>query len=121
MAYFSMSLLALKWALKKPVTSRYPFESRQLLPGSRGTLSFNHETCAWCTVCAKKCPTGALLVNRAKKVWSIDRLRCIACGNCIEACPKKCLRLEPNHMAPAVTKDREFYGTASARNAITFT
>ena len=27
MAYFEMSRLALKWALTKPPTSRYPFEA----------------------------------------------------------------------------------------------
>ena len=36
MAYFEMSRLALKWALTKPPTSRYPFEPRRALAGSRG-------------------------------------------------------------------------------------
>jgi len=109
MPYFSMSMLALKWAFRKPVTSRYPFEPRQLLPNSRGSLSFAKETCAYCTVCAKKCPTGALVVNRSQKKWSIDRLRCITCGYCIEVCPKKCLHLDAIHAGAAVTKDREFF------------
>ncbi len=109
MAYFSMSMLALKWALRPPVTSRYPFEPRKLLPNSRGTLRFAKETCAYCTVCAKKCPTGALVVNRAHKKWAIDRLRCITCGYCIEVCPKNCLSLDDNHAVTAVTKDREFF------------
>ncbi len=108
MAYFEMARLALKWALSKPSTTRYPFEPRRALPGSRGRLSFTREICVYCTVCAKKCPTGALVVNRAQKKWGIDRLRCIACGYCVEACPKKSLALDAGHGAPTVTKDVEF-------------
>ena len=109
MAYFEMSSLALKWVLSKPATCRYPFEPRRALPGSRGTLTFTKETCVYCTVCAKKCPTGALVVNRAQKKWVIDRLRCITCGYCVEACPKDALAMAGNHAVPAVTRDREFF------------
>ena len=58
MAYFEMSRLALKWALTKPPTSGYPFEPRRALAGSRGRLVFTKDNCVYCTVCAKKCPTG---------------------------------------------------------------
>ena len=107
MAYFEMSRLALKWVLTKPVTSRYPFEPRQAIAGSRGQLVFTKKTCVYCTVCAKKCPTGALTVNRAQKQWTIDRLLCITCGYCVEACPKESLELTTDHGSPTVTKDRE--------------
>ncbi|HWQ93594.1 MAG TPA: 4Fe-4S binding protein [Clostridia bacterium] len=109
MAYFEMTRLALKWALAKPATSRYPFEPRQALPGSRGRLEFSRENCVFCNICAKKCPTGALVVNRTNKKWSIDRLRCISCGYCVEACPKKSLLLSTDHGVPVVTKDREVF------------
>lgn len=107
MAYFILTPLALKWALTQPPTTRYPFEPRRALPGSRGRLVFTKENCVFCTVCARKCPTQALVVNRSRKLWAIDRLRCIACGYCVEACPKDALALEPAHNAPAVTKDWE--------------
>ena len=109
MAYFEMSRMVLKWALTKPPTSRYPFEPRRAIPGSRGRLAFTRATCVYCTVCAKKCPTGALGVNRAQKRWTIDRLLCITCGYCVEACPKKSLALTTDHGMPTVTKDREFF------------
>ena len=79
------------------------------MAGSRGRLVFTKENCVYCTVCAKKCPTGALAVNRAQKQWTVDRLLCITCGYCVEACPKKALELTTTHATPAVTKDREFY------------
>lgn len=109
MPYFEMSSLALRWALKKPPTSRYPFEPRRLIAGSRGQLEFTKDTCVFCTICAKKCPTGALTVDRSQKHWAIDRLLCITCGYCVEVCPKKSLELSAEHAAPVVTKDRELF------------
>jgi formate hydrogenlyase subunit 6/NADH:ubiquinone oxidoreductase subunit I len=109
MGYFEMAKLALKWALTKPPTSRYPFEPRRILPGSRGQLIFTKDNCVYCSVCAKKCPTGALAVTRAKKLWVIDRLRCISCGYCVELCPKKSLALSTAHVPPATAKAQESF------------
>ena len=47
--------------------------------------------CVYCTLCAKKCPAGALEVNRAEKTWTLDEDKCVGCGTCAEACPKKCI------------------------------
>ena len=110
MPYFKMTRVALKWAVSKPVTTRYPFEPRVAIPGSRGLLEFEKETCVYCNVCAKKCPTGAIVVRRAQKRWTIDRLLCISCGYCVEVCPKKSLSLTTAHGVPSVTKDREYHG-----------
>lgn len=109
MAYFEMAKLALKWAVSKPPTSRYPFEPRKMIAGSRGRLVFTKDNCVYCTVCAKKCPTGALTVNRAQKQWIIDRLRCICCGYCIEACPKDSLNMATEHGTPVVKRGKEVY------------
>ncbi|MCL2647265.1 MAG: 4Fe-4S binding protein [Phycisphaerales bacterium] len=108
MAIFAMERLALKWAFKKPVTSRYPFEPRVPLPHSRGKLEMPTPTCIHCKICEKKCPTDAITVDRAKKTWVIDRLRCISCGACVENCPKDSLTLSEMHNGPVVTRDREF-------------
>ncbi len=114
MAYFKMTRMALKWAVSKPATSRYPFEPRKAIPGSRGRLSIEVASCVFCGVCAKKCPTAALVVNRAHKKWGIDRLRCISCGYCVEICPKKSLELTTDHGVPSITKDREFFAAPAA-------
>ena len=47
--------------------------------------------CVFCTLCARKCPAGALEVDRAAKTWTLDEDKCVACGACAEACPKKCI------------------------------
>jgi ech hydrogenase subunit F len=109
MPYFRMAKLALKWAVRRPATQRYPFEPRQAIALSRGALAFAKDKCVCCTVCRKKCPTGAIGVNRTQKKWAIDRLRCISCGYCVEVCPKGALSLSTAHGIPTVTKDREIY------------
>jgi len=108
MAYFEMSRLALKWAFKRPPTTRYPFEPRRLLPGSRGRLVLQKQACVYCAVCVRKCPTRAIAVDRHLKRWGVDRLRCIACGYCVEVCPKDALFLAPAHAGPCVTKDFDY-------------
>jgi formate hydrogenlyase subunit 6/NADH:ubiquinone oxidoreductase subunit I len=109
MSYFGMSKLTLKSALRRPATRGYPFEARRIIPDSRGLLVFAKANCVYCSVCRKKCPTGAIGVNRNQKKWAIDRLRCISCGYCVEACPKHCLSLSTEMAAPTVTKDRDVY------------
>ena len=49
--------------------------------------------CVYCTICARKCPAGALTVDRAAKTWTLDEDLCVGCGTCAEACPKKCILL----------------------------
>ena len=75
MAYFKMTKLALKWAITQtgdhPLSVRAPRRHRRARAG--GWCS-TKETCVYCNVCAKKCPTGAIVVQRAQKRWTIDRL-----------------------------------------------
>lgn len=44
--------------------------------------------CRFCenTPCVSACPRGALKMDENKNVIRVDRLRCIGCGWCIEAC-----------------------------------
>ena len=49
--------------------------------------------CVYCTICARKCPAGALTVDRAAKTWTLDEDACVGCGTCAEACPKDAIIL----------------------------
>lgn len=49
------------------------------------------DACVYCTLCAKKCPEGAITVDRENKTWAVDNSKCTKCGTCINACPKKAL------------------------------
>ena len=57
--------------------------------------------CVYCTICAKKCPAGALEVDRAAKTWTLDEDACVGCGTCAEACPKKAILMPGDDPVPA--------------------
>ena len=52
------------------------------------------EGCVFCGLCVKKCPYGALSVDRQTKQWRVSDRRCRECGLCAAACPKHCLSLD---------------------------
>lgn len=94
-------------SLKKPATRRYPAEVREPFPGTRGRITMNINACNLCTLCARKCPTQAITVDRKEKFWQIDRWRCILCGACVSACPQKAILMETHYAAPDTAKPIE--------------
>ena len=102
MPFFSFAGLVAKAAVSKPATRLYPFAKREPYAATRGHVTIAISTCNFCSLCAKKCPTDAIEVDRAGRVWRIDRLRCIQCRACVDACTKKSLGLDP-HYSPAMT------------------
>lgn len=92
----------LRNAFSKPVTRLYPFEVREPFDATRGQLVMDPKDCTYCGVCAKKCPTNAIIVLRKPgKSWTLQPHQCILCGYCIESCPKDCLSMDKHHRAPA--------------------
>ena len=91
MPYFAMAGRTMKNLLTKPATRLYPIQKRQYPPSTRGHIEINGETCIFCGICQKKCPTDAINVARKERTWEIERLRCIACGCCVDACPNRAL------------------------------
>ena len=63
----------------------------EVKPRDDGKPVSDPSKCVYCTICARKCPVGALEVDRANKTWVLDDEKCVACGTCAEACPKKCI------------------------------
>ena len=49
------------------------------------TFTINVDKCTGCTVCAKKCPTNAIIGTRKTPHFIVDD-KCISCGNCDEVC-----------------------------------
>jgi len=102
--YFSIAKIISKFAVSKPVTRLYPFEKREPYKNTRGSVAIDINTCIFCSLCQKKCPTNAISVNKTEKNWSIDRLKCIQCSACVDICPKKCLIMKNEYSPSVVTK-----------------
>ncbi|MDR2457682.1 MAG: 4Fe-4S binding protein [Clostridiales Family XIII bacterium] len=49
------------------------------------------DTCIYCSLCEKKCPSEAISVDRNDRKWSISAEKCTSCGICIDICPKDSL------------------------------
>lgn len=92
--FMPMIPVALRNLLSRPATRRYPFEKRQPFTGSRGHVEVDIETCVFCGLCARKCPTVAISVSREHKTFALERMRCISCGICVDTCNKDSLRME---------------------------
>ncbi len=77
----------------KPATPAAPSETPavEVKPRDDGKPVSDPAKCVYCTLCAKKCPAGAIEVDRANKTWKLDDEKCVACGTCAEVCPKKCI------------------------------
>ncbi|MBV5308078.1 4Fe-4S dicluster domain-containing protein [Chromatium okenii] len=95
MSWFSISALVTRSALHRPATRLYPVEKRQPYAKTRGHIAFKITDCTFCTLCAVKCPTGAIVVGKTDNTWAIDHGRCILCGNCVEGCRESCITLSP--------------------------
>ena len=77
----------------KPVEEK-PAEAAEapaVVPRDDGKPVQDASKCVYCTICARKCPAGALTVDRAAKTWVLDEDMCVGCGTCADACPKKCI------------------------------
>ncbi|MCF8029191.1 MAG: 4Fe-4S binding protein [Desulfobacteraceae bacterium] len=88
---FKMTPNILRNLITDKATRLYPFETREPWTGVRGELGIDIEKCTFCGICALKCPTGCLSVNKKEGLWICDPFVCVYCGVCVESCPKKCL------------------------------
>ncbi|MCL1918794.1 MAG: 4Fe-4S dicluster domain-containing protein [Peptococcaceae bacterium] len=86
----------------KPATVMYPVVKKEFYPTTRGSILYDESTCNYCTLCAKRCPSQAITVDRAEKVWRIDRKRCLTCNFCISVCNKDSLSCVQEYAAPVV-------------------
>ena len=99
----------LRNAAQGPATRQYPFAARHPFLLTRGQLVIEKEKCIYCTACARKCPAGALKVDRAGKTFAFDPQKCIFCGVCCEVCPKDCLNMSEMHRTPYSGGGRQYF------------
>lgn len=89
---------------KQPVTVCYPQEKLAAPERLRGHIVNDMDVCICCGMCARRCPAGALAVDRKGGTWSIDPYACVVCGECIESCPKHCLTMDTARTPVAADK-----------------
>ncbi|MDO5329517.1 MAG: 4Fe-4S binding protein [Coriobacteriia bacterium] len=95
MAIFKLGTMTLKSVFKKPETLKYPYETKEPYEKQKGFVKQIDDTkCNLCGICSKKCPCGAINVDRDAKVWEINHFKCIQCQYCIMSCPKKSLEMD---------------------------
>jgi ech hydrogenase subunit F len=109
MAHLTLGKIIIRSALSKFVTRLYPFVKREPYANTRGHIAIDIKVCIFCSLCQKKCPTGAITVNKAEKLWAIERMKCIQCGACVDVCPKKCLSMNQQYSAPSSVKNTESF------------
>jgi ech hydrogenase subunit F len=114
MSVFGMTRTVIRNLFSRPATRRYPRPVREAhrMQRTRGSIVIDIEACIFCSACAKRCPTDAIVVTKAERDWTIDRLRCCTCNACVEVCPKKCLAMDTRYTPPTATKDRDSFRQA---------
>jgi len=88
----------------KPATRVYPLQKREPFSRTRGRIDIDMSNCIFCGLCSRKCPSDAIVINKAEKTWEIDPFKCIICGECEIVCPKKCISMNGQYNTPAYSK-----------------
>jgi formate hydrogenlyase subunit 6/NADH:ubiquinone oxidoreductase subunit I len=90
----------IKSLFKKSACKMYPVLPATFYERTKGHIVIEAEKCILCSLCARKCPTNAIQVNRALRTWQIDHGKCIVCNNCVDNCPPKCLAMANQYAEP---------------------
>lgn len=104
MSLLTFAKTALGSLVKQPVTVCYPQEKLTAPERLRGHIVNDMDVCICCGMCARRCPAGALAVDRKGGTWSVDPYACVVCGECIESCPKRCLSMDTARTPVAANK-----------------
>jgi formate hydrogenlyase subunit 6/NADH:ubiquinone oxidoreductase subunit I len=113
MAIGSMISDILRSLFRKPITERYPFETKPAPEQLRGLLTYDSSKCTGCMMCVRDCPSNAIEILTVDKVnkrfvmrYHIDR--CTFCAQCVINCKFKCLDMSNDQWELASTSRQPF-------------
>lgn len=109
MGMMKISKMIVESLFKKPATYMYPIIDRKYEPITRGHVQIDIDTCIFCGMCGRKCPADAIQVDRVNKTWTIERMKCVQCSCCVDACPKKCLTMSSMYTSPTTKKVKDSF------------
>lgn len=112
MSILSMTKTLIKSLINGPYTEQYPKKEKETFQRTRGKIEIDINSCVYCGMCQRRCPTGAITVDRGNKKWDIQRFQCIQCGYCVEGCPKNCLTMNNQYTDPSFRKEKDEYTNA---------
>jgi len=95
----------LKNFVRPKATRAYPFVVREPFENFRGELVNDMDKCIFCSMCAKKCPSQCITVDRTTGTWDCDPYACVYCSVCVDSCPVNSLSMKNQHRKPAVVKE----------------
>jgi ech hydrogenase subunit F len=90
-------------------TRLYPTQVREPFENARGQISFNEDKCIMCSVCAQRCPSVAITVDKKKNELTFHPFRCIVCEVCVHVCPSDAIDLIFKWRSPCYDKPVEVY------------
>ncbi len=102
---FKMTPNILRNFLTEKATRLYPYDVRKPFENVRGELVNQIEKCNFCSICAIKCPSKCITVDKKTATWVCDPFACVYCGICVAACPKKTLYQKEIYRKPADTHE----------------
>ena len=68
--------------------------TRPVESGGEKKPAVDADACKYCGLCAKKCPQGAITVDRKAKSWELNGDACVGCGICVENCHFKAISMQ---------------------------
>jgi glutamate synthase (NADPH/NADH) small chain len=99
---------AVKYLFMKPITFKFPFQTREASQRYRGFHLNDWEKCTGCGNCADICPNQAITMTKIPEIEAkpgeknerpqIDYGRCCFCGLCVDICPPGSLRLSRDYI-----------------------
>jgi ech hydrogenase subunit F len=97
---FKMTPNVIRNLLRKKATRRYPREIRPAFENIRGALFNDIAKCTFCGICAIKCPSQCITVDKKAGMWVYDPFACVFCGICVDICPAKSLYQQSEYRLP---------------------